>query len=253
MLGRQLREASVLRHSLEYPGGSQHRVRRVYRNKIRQRKEKLKMSFRKLIPWSGIALFLTGVLFVITSLAHPSDFDPNAALSSLWAPVHVLLTFAFLLSLFGLVGLYARLQEQSGTLGLVAFILALFGSGLSIIAGAVEAYVEPFLASQQATPQPPLALIDPAGPLSGLLLFFLLAVIFFFLGYTLMGVVIVRTRVLPRWAGWLLIIGTVLTNATFLGSIGYVPRVIGGVIFGIALGWLGYALWSEKGVTTAQA
>ena len=39
-----------------------------------------------LILWSGVALFLGGALWAITSIVHPNNYDPNATRSRFWKP-----------------------------------------------------------------------------------------------------------------------------------------------------------------------
>src|SRR5919206_368246 len=67
----------------------------------------------------------------------------------------------------------------------------------------------------------------------------------YLLGGVLFGVATFRARVLPRWAAGLLVVGTLLP---ILGS-SLVPHPfdrIFAVPVGLALAWLGYALWSER-------
>jgi hypothetical protein len=67
----------------------------------------------------------------------------------------------------------------------------------------------------------------------------------YLLGGVLFGVATFRAGVLPRWAAGLLVVGTLLP---VLGS-SLVPHPfdrIFAVPVGLALAWLGYALWSER-------
>lgn len=53
-----------------------------------------------------------------------------------------------------------------------------------------------------------------------------------------------RAGILPRWAGALLAVSTVLApTAAFLSNASQ-PKIA--IPMGLALAWLGYALWSEK-------
>jgi len=121
---------------------------------------------------------------------------------------------------FGLVGLHIRQAKKAGWLGLIGFIVALLHSVLLVgRRGIVEAYA---------------------------------------LGFILIGTAIIRAGVLPRRAGLLPIIGTVLSLAPLIGLIVgpwiglIVANSIGRVIVGIAFVWPGYALWSEKGAMATQ-
>lgn len=66
----------------------------------------------------------------------------------------------------------------------------------------------------------------------------------YILGGLLFGIATFRAGILPRWAGVLLAAGTVLGPAAILLPPGLQPKVA--VPVGLALVWLGYALWSER-------
>jgi hypothetical protein len=63
-------------------------------------------------------------------------------------------------------------------------------------------------------------------------------------GPLLFGIATIRARVLPRWAGALLILGAVLVPVGAVVPPEYQPRIM--VPVGLALAWLGYALFSER-------
>jgi membrane protein implicated in regulation of membrane protease activity len=64
------------------------------------------------------------------------------------------------------------------------------------------------------------------------------------LGGLLFGVATLRAGILSRWAAGLLAVAAVLTPAAALLPLEH--RSIVAVPVGIALAWLGYALWSER-------
>jgi len=176
------------------------------------------MANRDLFRLSGIALLLDGLFQAITSFLSPEQFGTllPLMLRNPWSrsTVYVELSSWFVLTVFGLVGLHIRQAEKVGRLGLIGFMVALLSSAsLTGGRGTVEAYA---------------------------------------LGFILLGITTMRAGVLPRLAGLLLIVGTVLTLVPSIGlflspSEGlFVVNSIGRVIFGIAFVWLGYALWSEK-------
>ncbi len=105
------------------------------------------MSSTTLLRLSGLALLLAGVLLAIAIPFHPSDTDPQALVRPAWVPVHTVFTIAVLLSLFGLPGLYLRVQGKSGWLGLLGAILrtrtATSVGGLLFLAGIPLAYWPP--------------------------------------------------------------------------------------------------------------
>jgi lysylphosphatidylglycerol synthetase-like protein (DUF2156 family) len=125
------------------------------------------MAIRKLIRWSGMALLLGGVSAIMAALFHPNNYALNAVLDPFWKPAHVAEGLTELLLVLGLVGLYLRQAERTGLLGLIGFILALFGSAALLnVALLDEVYFLPFIAAQQAAPKSAFDVIDPAGPLA---------------------------------------------------------------------------------------
>ena len=64
------------------------------------------------------------------------------------------------------------------------------------------------------------------------------------LGGLLFGIATFRAGILPRWAAGLLAVGTALTPAAAL--LPHALERLVAVPMGLALAWLGYALWSER-------
>jgi hypothetical protein len=71
----------------------------------------------------------------------------------------------------------------------------------------------------------------------------------FLLGYILLGIAVMRAKVLPRWNGGALIVGSVV----FLPVLAWPIPLFGSLIFGASLGWMGYALWSGPAGETPLA
>jgi len=202
------------------------------------------MSTANLIRWSGLISLLAGVLYALATFVHPFGEDFAAVMRPNWVPAHLLYWVSVILMQFGLVGLYLCQAEKAGRLGLVSFILAFIGTALLGSLNFMASTLQPLIAS--AAP----AIFDQAmapTPLAGLVI-----VLGFGLGYILFGVVTMRAGVLPRWAGFLLIIGVVLLiTGALLFSILIVD--IGDIIFSLGLAWMGYALWSKKPEQTLTA
>jgi hypothetical protein len=66
----------------------------------------------------------------------------------------------------------------------------------------------------------------------------------YILGGVLFGIATFRARVLPRWAGALLAASTLLAPAAAALPNASQPKIA--IPAGLALAWLGYALWSER-------
>jgi hypothetical protein len=143
---------------------------------------------------------------------------------------------AMALLLVGLAALYVRQAEVFGALGLIGFLLALLGSTLAAGALWSQVFVVPRLAEVA-----PAVVNQAAGSvLAGFLLSFLL----FGVGWLVFGVATLRTRVFPRWAVTLLIVGAVIS---------IIPLPSRALIVEIAAGYLGFTLLTGRGASEQQA
>lgn len=194
------------------------------------------MSSSSLIRWGGLTAILAGVLLVVTDLLNLA-IDPNepfseSATTGIYAFQSVLnLLFAVLL-LIGLVGLYARQSEAAGSLGLAGFLVAFLGTAL--LTGFLWAAL--FIAPDLAVEAP--AVLDE-GPPPG----FFLTLITFGVGWLLFGIATLWARVYPRIPAILLIIGAVII---------ILPLPFTGIVLGIAVAWLGFALFTGGGASAGQ-
>jgi hypothetical protein len=211
------------------------------------RKERGMLS-KTLVRLSGLALLLSGILIAVPIVFHPSYADSQALLRPAWVPVHIALTIAAILGLFGLVGLYTRLRERSGWLGLIGFMLLFSGTALFVAVLSIEAFVLPALAYSAAGQ----TLLDPAGPLFNgpLNVFLLLTGIIFSLGCLLFCVAILRSGISGRWIGLLLLGGILLA---FWPPLPDLVGIIGGVLLGLGFIWFGYILLARGGERVVQA
>jgi hypothetical protein len=64
------------------------------------------------------------------------------------------------------------------------------------------------------------------------------------LGPLLFGIATFRARVFPRWAGALLVLGTVLIPVGAMVPPEWQPKIM--IPVGLAMAWLGYTLFSER-------
>jgi hypothetical protein len=194
------------------------------------------MSSSRLTRWSGLAALVGGGLFVILAIVEPlvlgSQPYSEAAASGTWIVVQGAYIVAAVLIGLGLVGLYLYQAQQAGTLGLIAFLVTFIGS----IMAAGSSWSETFFGSWLANLAPELLDADPTGALiAGILLSYVL----FALGWFLFGLASLRAEVLPRGAAILLMIGALL-----FAVVSVLDLPFAGVLFGAALVWMGYGLWS---------
>ncbi|MBI1746522.1 MAG: hypothetical protein HYR55_08030 [Acidobacteria bacterium] len=200
------------------------------------------MAYLNLIHVSGVALLMGAALWIFASVFHPNNHNPNALVDPAWARTQIALLFFYALSGLGVTGLYLRLGEQFGLLGLIGFVLALLGSAFNVATSVDFAYVLPMVAKQTTPPKALNDMMKPGGPIPWALPLSGTYVLFFVPGYILLGIATLTTVALPSLAGWLLIIGIVASVVGVFGSAIFIIRRIGGVVFGIGLAWLGIVL-----------
>jgi hypothetical protein len=154
-----------------------------------------------------------------------------------------------LLFLLGIAGLYARQVEEAGWLGLVGFLMLSLSWWLQTGFVFTEVFINPLLATEAPRfVESFLGIVNPESPsemdLGALPTVYGLIGISYMLGGLLFGIATLRARVLPRWPAGLLAVAAVLTPAAAL-----LPHAIqrfAAIPVGLAIAWLGYALWSER-------
>ncbi|MDQ6672806.1 MAG: hypothetical protein M3069_19025 [Chloroflexota bacterium] len=197
-----------------------------------------RVSTSDLIRLSGLGLVLAGLLIAFFPILHPNH-DPAGYANPIWVPVHLMPTGMAVLALFGLMSLFARQGERNGRFGVVAFVAAILGTALLLTGTDVEAFIIPFIGLN--APQ----VMDGPPPI-GQIIAWAAAGLIFAVGYVLQGIAVIRAGVLPRAAGALLVVGG-LGLGIGAATTGMLPPVLllGSLLFGMALAWLGYSLWSE--------
>jgi hypothetical protein len=146
-----------------------------------------------------------------------------------------------ILVLFGLVGLLARQLERGGLFGVVAFVVAFIGTASLVMGAMIEASIIPFMGLQN-----PDVVDGPPPP--GVGEAFTVIMLLMAAGYLLLGLATYRAQVLPRSVGILLIVGTLADQLLSRLAI-FDPSldafwVVGFVLFGASIVWMGYSLWS---------
>jgi hypothetical protein len=204
------------------------------------------MSKENMIRWSGLFLILAGVCMVLGTIVHPSKETPQTILSQETRLIagHWLLTFYCAFLLLGLPGVYAYRSRELGRLGLAGFLLLIFGT-LFYAVSSDYGFNAPVLA--RLAPQT----LDAINAYTPVMFMDGLFVILLFVGFILFGIAVQRSRVLPAWSGILIASGWTLFMimaplALFVYEPLWILAILGTVILGMGLGWVGYALFSEK-------
>ena len=204
------------------------------------------MGTHNLIRWSGLALLVAGMLWLL-SIFHPPD-TLDGMLAPAWGPSHYVTAVASAFLVFGLIGLYAYQVAKVGWLGLIAFILSLTASAMLTSAELFAGALAPTLAANPSTQ----SLVNPrqAGPF--VIVIGAIAVLAT-VGNILLGIAIMRAGILPRWAGLLIIIGYVfLAFGIGLPALAIISPV-GIVLSGLGYAWCGYSIWVAMSAVEPKA
>ncbi len=208
------------------------------------------MSSSTLYRASGLALLLGAVLGIIgnilTSALFPGN-DPHQYLTPLYAVVTLVGLVGNMLLLLGIPSIGAYQAARAGWLGFIGVILTFLGGFILASFSVVELMVQPWLA--QVAPH-----LLAAGP-PAFFVFFLVAGVLFALGSILLGIAVMRAGILPRFAGLLLIIGAVLNvvDVPLSGIPGAIVASLAFVLFAVGLGWIGYALMTQRRAEAIQS
>lgn len=207
----------------------------------------MRTTTANLIRWAGLSAAVAGVCYILVGIFHPLNI-PASVTTPEWLMVHVIAMAMSIFGLLGMTGLYARQLEKIGWLGLAGYLL--FSLWLALILGFT--FVEVFILPILATAAPAfvagwLGMFNGTAStldLGALPILWTLTGPIYILGGLLFGIATFRAAILPRWAGILLAAGTVIGPVAILFPPEYQPKVA--VPVGLALAWLGYALWSER-------
>ena len=227
------------------------------------------MSAANITRWIGVGLLglvLYGALTFWSSL-DPQP-DPNTDYEA-WARFvttdHYVLTHVFgsilglILGIFGTFALGVYLaNSHAGRMGLVAMVLAVFGSALFLPGMGVSAFAAPeegqaYLAGIERLSELPNIFADTMLAATSLLM-----VLLIFVGNVLLGVAVWRSGTLPRWAGALWAAGTVfmypfgLVYEATIGPQSTPPTVLVGAALLVAGGaWMAFSVLRRSSGQTA--
>ncbi len=208
----------------------------------------MKPTAANLIRWAGLSTMVAGIFFVVVGMIHPPHLS-SFVTTTPFTIAHSLMFIAMsYFGLLGITGLYARQVKEAGWLGLAGYLLFSLWLALQAPYTFTEAAILPLLATEAPTfvagflgmfNGHPVetnlgalqALYDLSGPL-------------YLLGGLLFGIATFRAGILPRRAAGLLAVGAPMSLAAALLPHEHQPKVLMPV--GLALAWLGYALWAER-------
>ncbi len=217
------------------------------------KERKMKITTSKLIHWAGLSAMVAGIIFAGIQPIHPPDVLSSVTTGA-WAIITPLKTAMCLLFLLGIAGLYARQVEEAGWLGLAGFLLFSLSWALNLAFIFAEAFIVPLLATWAPKFVDGFFGIFNGHPtemnLGALPALYTLTGILYMLGGLLFGIATLRAGILPRWPAGLLAVAAAVTPAAAL-----LPHEIqryAGIPVGVALAWLGYALWSERRAQAAE-
>jgi hypothetical protein len=191
-----------------------------------------------------------GIIFVVIQPIHPPDVLSSVTTDA-WAIVQSSKVAMCILGLIGLTGLYARQANEAGWLGLAGYLLFGLFFALTLPFFFAQAFILPHLANTApAFVESWLGIINPESPVEmnlGALpvLYWLAGFAGYMLGGLLFGIATFRAGVLPRWAAGLLAVAGPLGPV----AVALLPHALeryAGMPLGLALAWLGYALFSER-------
>ncbi|MDQ5822861.1 MAG: hypothetical protein M3441_01450 [Chloroflexota bacterium] len=211
------------------------------------------MNTRNLIRWAGVSAIVAGIFYVIVGLFHPLETLLTVTTTQ-WAIVHALAVALSFFGVLGITGIYARQAKEAGWLGLTGYLLLCLWLVLLVPFTFTEVFILPQLATQSPVfVESFLGMFNrhpgemDLGPIK---MIWDLDGVAYMLGGLLFGIATFRAGILSRWAGALLAIGSAASPVAELLPLEYKAFVA--VPVGLALAWLGYAVWSERREHAAQ-
>jgi len=188
---------------------------------------------RQLPRWSGVAAILGGLLLVVAAVLH--SLEPSGCIGlecetrsmrTIKGGVTALGTAATLFILLGAAGLtlMARRSGRLRNLANAGLIAAAVGFAILLLGALIQA-------------------VFYSGDFPWMPLFVIPGVVGVILGFVLIGVFILRSGLLPRWLGIVLVVSSVL----LLAANEQTAAVLLAVPFGLAMSTVGFFLWTTGG------
>ncbi len=204
----------------------------------------MKITTTALTRVAAVAAILAGLAYIVIQFIHPADVVASLT-TPMWLFVHILSFFEAVLALIGITAIYLRQVTRFGVLGLIAY--AMFG--FFFVLQASFNFFEAFIAPLVAVNAPQLAVdivglfgrtpaVSDLGILAALPL---VGAVLYAGGALLLGIAIIRARVLSRGAGILMIVAAIVTPVA--GAL--LPHALermAALPMGAAIAWLGASL-----------
>jgi len=220
-------------------------------NTIKQtaiKESKMKVTPSNLIRWAGLSAIVAGVIFAGIQPIHPPDVLSSVN-TSLWTIITSLKTVMSIFGLLGIAGLYARQVEETGWLGLAGYLMLTIFYAVQMCYSSAEVLILPLLTTVAPTfVESALGLASGAVGEMNLGAFatvYSLVSLLYLLGLLLFGIAMFRARILSRWAAGLLAFSGPLA-IIMVALLPHQLERLAAMPMGLALVWLGYALWSER-------
>lgn len=205
------------------------------------------MNTNYLFRLAGLSAIIAGLSFLVLGIFHPLNIISSVTTTT-WIVVHIFACIMSFFGLFAMAGLYVKQFEKFSWLGFVGFVMFSLWLALVMCFSFVEAFIFPALAAQA-----PMFVSGILGMFHGLPsevglgvlpILWSLSGILFILGGLLFGIATFRAKILPKYAGLLLALGTGLAPLAALLPFEYQTKIL--VFTGIAFVWFGYALLVDK-------
>ena len=195
------------------------------------------MSSTTLYRLSGISLLIGSLLLIIGDI--PDIFIGNGQASAISTTSALIRLIGAMLIALGLPSMYAGFAGRAGVLGLIGFTCTFFFFLMAVVSETIVIFTLPLLLAQ--------GLLNGGAPPLGLLIGSLADAVLALVGGVLLGIAIMRTQMLPRWAGAALIVGSI---PFALGSALDLPITDAGlIIFAAGLAWLAVGMLSKQSNT----
>jgi len=153
-----------------------------------------------------------------------------------WIPVNVFYLIATILLIPGIFALYIKQAEKGGTLGLVSFWITI----LAIVWYTCIQFYETFFWPIIAAESPLLFQAVGFSPSNNIIFSqLMLSAIPWAVGFILLGMITMKTKVVAKWTVWIFTIGALLFGVGMMFPI----RSIGVVLFSYGLVKYGYPIW----------